>query len=151
MTILGVDFGLQRTGLAFSNADDRVAFPGPTLTGAEDELVQQIAREAASRGASEIVVGLPRHLNGSDSEMSVLASVFAANLRRAVPVKVVTWDERLTSRQADRAMLTGDLSRKKRKKRIDALAAQLMLQNYLDSRLAALRQSGPKPGTPDKS
>ncbi len=134
MTVLGVDFGLRRIGLAFSDPEGRIAFPGPVLGGSEGECIAEVAEEALSHGAGEIVVGLPVHMDGGASKMSARAAAFAAALRRAVSVPVITWDERLTSAQAERAMLSGDLSRRKRKRRIDSLAAQLMLQNYLDSR-----------------
>jgi len=134
VSILGVDYGLKRIGLAFSDPDARIAFPGPVVTGSEEECIAEVAREAASRGADEIVVGRPVHMSGGESAMSVRAEAFAEALRGAAGVPVVMWDERLTSAQAERAMLSGDLSRKKRKKRIDSLAAQLMLQNYLDFR-----------------
>ena len=134
MTVLGADFGLRRIGLAFSDPEKRIAFPGPVVTGSEDECLAAVVEEARVRGASEIVVGLPVHMDGGESEMSSRAAAFAAALRRAAAVPVVTWDERLTSAQAERAMISGDLSRRKRKRRIDSLAAQLMLQAYLDSR-----------------
>jgi putative pre-16S rRNA nuclease len=134
MSILGVDFGLKRTGLAFSAEGTSIAFPGPVLTGSEDDVVRQITQEAKARGATEIVVGLPRNMDGSESVMSANARAFADKLAGVVSANVVVWDERLTSRQADRAMLSGDLSRKKRKKRIDSLAAQIMLQSYLDAK-----------------
>ena len=134
MVILGIDFGLKRIGIAFSNDGATIAFPGPVITGGEEQAVRQIAQEAESRNADKIVVGLPKNMDGTESEMSVRAEAFAEKLREAVSAKVVMWDERLTSVQADRAMLTGDLSRKKRKKRIDSLAAQLMLQSYLENR-----------------
>ena len=132
-TVLGVDFGLSRTGLAFGSGETRIAFAGPILTGDPDDLIPEIAREAAERGASTIVVGLPRNMDGSEGEMGERVRAFAEKLREAAEADVVLWDERLTSRQADRAMLQGNLSRKKRKKRIDSLAAQLMLQSYLDT------------------
>lgn len=134
MAILGVDFGLKRVGVAFAGDSAAIAFAGPVLTGAEDQVIAQIANEAATRHATTIVVGLPKNMDGTESEMSALAQAFAGKLREATAADVVMWDERLTSRQADRAMLSGDLSRKKRKKRIDSLAAQIMLQSYLDSK-----------------
>lgn len=143
MAVLGIDFGLKRIGFAFSDAMHSVAFAGPVVTGSEEECIARIAQEAESRGATEIVVGLPKQMNGGESAMSARASEFAEKLRRAVSVKVVHWDERLTSLQAERAMLEGDLTRKKRKKRIDSMAAQLMLQNYLDSRRRLPPQSDP--------
>ena len=134
MAILGIDFGLKRTGVAFAGDESAIAFPGPTFTGAEDDVVRQVAAEAAERGADTIVVGLPRNMNGTEGEMSARARAFADKLRGATGTEVALWDERLTSRQADQAMLGADLSRRKRRKRIDSMAAQLMLQSYLDSR-----------------
>lgn len=134
MAILGIDFGLKRIGLAHAGEGTGIAFPGPVITGTEEEALAKVTAEAASQGATTIVVGLPKNMDGSGSEMSERASAFADKLREATGAVVVMWDERLTSRQADRAMLSGDLSRKKRKKRIDSLAAQIMLQSYLDSR-----------------
>jgi len=133
MAILGIDFGLKRVGIAFAGDEASIAFPGPVVTGGENDVLAKVKAEAASRNAATIVVGLPKNMNGTDSEMSARAEAFADKLREATGVEVVMWDERLTSRQADRAMLSGDLSRKKRKKRIDSLAAQLMLQSYLDA------------------
>ncbi len=134
MTILGIDFGLKRIGIAHAGDGASIAFPGPVVTGTEEEAVAKVAAEAASLGATTIVVGLPKNMDGSESEMGERANEFADKLREATGAEVVMWDERLTSRQADRAMLSGDLSRKKRKKRIDSLAAQIILQSYLDSR-----------------
>jgi putative Holliday junction resolvase len=133
-TLLGIDYGRKRTGLAFSDPGGRIAFPGPLLTGGEAEVLAKVAAEAASRAAQAIVVGLPRNMDGSDSKMSRAAEAFAEKLRDATDSEVVTWDERMTSLQADRAMIDADLSRGKRRQRIDSMAAQLMLQSYLDAR-----------------
>ena len=135
MAILGVDFGLKRIGVAFARGDSNVAFPGPVLTGTADELLEQVAREAASQKATEIVIGLPKNMDGSHGEMSVRVTAFARKLGELTSANIVMWDERLTSVQARRRMLSTGPSRKQRKKRIDALAAQLILQSYLDSKL----------------
>ena len=132
MTVLGIDFGLKRIGLAFSDPGGRIAFPGRVITGTPEAAVAEVAREAAERRAGTIVVGLPKNMDGSRGDMADRAAAFADALRAATVAEVDTWDERLTSVQADRAMLAGDLSRKKRKQHIDALAAQIMLQSYLD-------------------
>ncbi|MFO7900913.1 MAG: Holliday junction resolvase RuvX [Planctomycetota bacterium] len=148
MTVLGVDFGWRRIGLAFSDRREGIAFAGRVLTGTPDEAVDRILDEARERDAETIVVGLPRNMNGTCGEMAEQATAFADRLRRATDAEVLTWDERLTSVQADRAMLRADLSRQKRKSRIDALAAQLMLQNYLDSRHTS---SPGRSGEPDET
>jgi len=134
VSILGVDFGLKRFGIAFSNDSATIAFPGSVVTGTEAECIRRIAKEAEAHRAAEIVVGLPKNMNGTDGDMSNRVKAFAVKLRQATPAKVVTWDERLTSVQATRAMCRGDLSRKQRKARVDSMAAQLMLQSYLDSK-----------------
>ncbi len=134
MTVLGVDFGTRRIGLAFSDPDERIAFPDRILTGTPESAIAEITNAADERTADTIVVGLPRNMDGTHGEMAERATAFADELSDATPAEVVTWDERLTTAQAERAMLGGDLSRKKRKKRRDALAAQLLLQSYLDSR-----------------
>jgi len=143
VTVLGIDFGLKRIGIAFSDPADTIAFPGEVLAGSHGECIRQVRQEVASRGATRIVAGMPRNMNGTESPMGRKAEAFADELRRAVSVPVVTWDERLTSREADRAMVAGHLSRRKRKDRIDALAAQLMLQSYLDASHSAHEPFGP--------
>ena len=87
-----------------------------------------------SNDVSEVVVGLPLNMNGTYSEKTREAVSFVAELEKVISVPVKTWDERLTSMQADRAMLEGDMSRGKRRKLSDRLAAQIILQSYMDSR-----------------
>ena len=87
-----------------------------------------------SDGVGEVIVGLPLNMNGTYSEKTKDAVLFADDLKKTISVPVKTWDERLTSMQADRAMLEGDMSRAKRRKLSDKLAAQIILQSYLDSR-----------------
>jgi len=135
MAILGVDFGLKRIGVAFTRDNSNVAFPGPVLTGTAEELLEQVAREAALHKAAEIVIGLPKNMDGSHGEMSARVAAFAEKLGELTSAHIVTWDERLTSVQARRRMLSTGPSKKQRRKRIDALAAQLILQGYLDSKL----------------
>ena len=134
MAILGVDFGLKRVGIAFAENSGTVAFAGPALTGTREELLRRVAEEARTRQATVVVVGLPRNMDGTEGEIAARARAFAHKLREAVAGEVVMWDERLTSVQADRAMLGADLSRKKRRRRVDSVAAQLLLQSYLDAR-----------------
>jgi len=97
VSILGVDFGLKRFGIAFSNDSATIAFPGSVVTGTEAECIRRIAKEAEAHRAAELVVGLPKNMNGTDGDMSNRVKAFAVKLRQATPAKVVTWDERLTS------------------------------------------------------
>jgi len=82
----------------------------------------------------EVVVGLPRHLNGSLGERAGQAMDFARRLEEALGLPVHTWDERLTTVAAERTLLEADLSRARRRKLIDRMAAAIILQGFLDSR-----------------
>ncbi|MDD5173816.1 MAG: Holliday junction resolvase RuvX [Candidatus Omnitrophota bacterium] len=135
MRIMGLDFGTKRIGVAVS--DELLLTAQGLDTVQRKDLKGDLALIKGivdSNGVSEIVVGLPLNMNGTYSEKTKEAVLFAGELEKTVSVPVRTWDERLTSIQADRAMLEGDMSRAKRKKLSDKLAAQIILQSYLDSR-----------------
>ena len=82
----------------------------------------------------KIVIGLPRNMNGSIGPQCEKTLQFADTLRDTIGLEVVLWDERLTTVLAERALLEADLSRKKRRKVIDSVAASIILQSYLESR-----------------
>jgi len=135
MRILGLDFGTKRIGVAMS---DELLL---TAQGLDTIQRKELERDLAlikgivdSNGVNEVIVGLPLNMNGTYSEKTKEAVLFVGELEKTISVPVKTWDERLTSMQADRAMLEGDMSRAKRKKLSDKLAAQIILQSYLDSR-----------------
>jgi putative Holliday junction resolvase len=83
---------------------------------------------------SEIVVGLPKNMNGSIGPRGEICMAFAEELKQKLNLPVHLWDERLTTVSAERTLLEADVSRKKRQQVVDKLAATLILQNYLDSR-----------------
>jgi putative Holliday junction resolvase len=93
-----------------------------------------IAELVARHCVDEVVVGLPRRLDGSLGPEAEAARAYAGWLKTFLPCPVVLWDERLSTRQAERALLEGDLSRKRRRSVIDQTAAALILQAYLDRR-----------------
>jgi len=133
--ILGIDYGDRRLGMAIGDTEINIATGLPTLERPSPaaDVLEPLRRICREQGVERIVVGLPVNMNGSLGERARLSQEFAQRLRDALGIEVETWDERLTTRQADRAMLEGDLSRKKRKERVDRLAAQIMLQSYLDA------------------
>lgn len=135
MRILGIDYGERRIGLAVGDTEVGIANGLPTLERSSPaaDAIEPLRRIAREQGAQRIVVGVPVNMNGTLGERARAAMAFAQRLRDALGIEVETWDERLTSRQAERAMLEGDLSRSKRKERVDRLAAQLILQSYLDA------------------
>jgi putative holliday junction resolvase len=128
MRILGVDHGTKRIGLAISDETGTIAQPFGYVSAIADLL-----RVATEQAAGKIVVGVPRRLDGMASEQTERTLSFIESLKRATALPVVQWDERLTSKQAERVLLEGNVRRKDRKEKIDQLAAQLMLQSYLDA------------------
>ena len=136
MRILGIDYGDKRVGLAVSDEGGLIASGLPTFQrkGNDRPLIDHVRRLVEQYEVERIVVGLPLNMDGSIGPRARLTTEFANRLRNALGLDVETWDERLTSEQADRLMLAADLSRKKRKRRIDRLAAHLILQSYLDAK-----------------
>lgn len=133
--ILGVDPGDARVGLAVSDPLGITAQPRGVieLSDARDpEAVLRTAEEARKAGAALILVGLPVNMSGKEGERARRAREFGRALAEASGLPVEFWDERLTTKQAERAM-RGCGSRL-RKRRLDVMSAQIMLQSYLDRR-----------------
>ena len=134
MKLLGIDYGQRRIGVAASDETGTLALPleqvdAEPLAGA----CERIAALASERGVERIVVGMPRNMDGTYGPAAESVRAFIAKLKKFVPMEIVPWDERLSTAQAERAMLEADYSRKRRRAQRDALAAQLILQNYMDA------------------
>ncbi len=136
MRILGIDYGDRRIGLAVGDTELAIATGLPTIERPSPaaDILEPLRRICRDQGIARIVVGIPLNMNGTRGPRAHASLEFAQQLRQQLGLPVETWDERLTSLQADRAMLEGGLSRRKRKARVDRLAAQLLLQTYLDAR-----------------
>ncbi len=135
MKILGLDVGTKRIGVALSDELFLTAQgAGRIERKALDEDLRSINKLIADNGVLEVVVGLPLNMDGSYSAKTKEVVEFTDSLIEAVNVPVRTWDERLTTVAAERALLEADMSRMKRRRLTDQLAAQLILQGYLDSR-----------------
>ncbi len=133
MRILGIDYGRKRIGLAISDPDGILASPLPIYIRRDARAdIEHIARLAHKKEAGIIVIGLPLNMNGSRGEMAEEVTAFVERLRARVKIPVVTFDERLTSKEAERVLIQADISRKKRKEVRDSLAAVLILQGYLE-------------------
>ena len=135
MRILGLDVGSKTIGVAVSDALKLTAQGLTTIiwdehdmSSADDELSNIIKEHEIS----EIVVGLPKHMNGSLGERGEISQIYARRLEREFSLPVHLLDERLTTVEAERILLEGDVSRKKRKEVIDKMAAVIILQNYLE-------------------
>jgi len=116
-----------------SDPDGILATPLPVYArrGARADL-EHIARIVRDAEVGEIVIGLPLNMDGSSGEMADEVTAFAERLRARVGIPVVTFDERLTSEEAERVLIQADMSRKKRKGVRDSLAAVLILQGHLE-------------------
>lgn len=129
--ILGVDFGRARIGVAVSDELGMLAHPVETIP-ATREAAKRIAEIVSEKNAERVVIGLPRHMNGAAGESAGEALAFAEKLRRLVSCEVVTWDERLTTIAANRALHDGGQKTRNSRSFVDQVAAQMILQGYLD-------------------
>jgi len=129
--ILGVDLGRVRIGIAVSDELGLLAHPVKTIPASKDavKLIGEIVRE---KNVERVVVGLPRQMNGTLGEAAAEALTFAEKLRKLLPCEVVTWDERLTTIAANRALRDGGKKTRDSRKIVDQVAAQMILQGYLD-------------------
>ena len=133
--VLGVDFGQARIGLAVSDELGLLAHPLDTVPAKPlDAAIKRIAQLAREKDVETVVVGLPRHMSGAAGVAAAEVEAFAAKLRPLLKCAVVMWDERLTTTAAHRALR--DAGKKTRATRgvVDQVAAQMILQGYLDSR-----------------
>lgn len=131
---LGIDFGQKRVGVAISDEEHIISFPlGVVPNSGPRPVVAEISRLVKERAVSRIIVGLPLNLDGSRGAAAQGVEKFAGQLKEQLNVPVELWDERLTSKAAERAMIAGGLSRARRKQSIDQATAQIILQSYLDA------------------
>jgi putative Holliday junction resolvase len=132
---LGVDPGKKRIGLAISDPGERFSSPLKVLGRRSlEQVVADIAALCREEEIGAIVVGLPINMDGSYSPGAHEAEELGKLLHEATGLAVEYWDERLSSVTAERAMLEADLSRAMRKRKIDKVAAQIILQGFLDAR-----------------
>lgn len=134
MIALGVDLGHARTGLAVSDSTGFLASSLCVITEYNDEkLIDKIAFKAAESKAELLVVGLPRNMDGSEGESALRARDIAKKLGEKTGLEYVMQDERGTTVTAHAYLSSGSVYGKKRKQKVDAVAACIILQDYLDS------------------
>ena len=142
MRILALDFGERRIGVALSDAGEFLATPLTTIRShspASD--VAEVLRLAAEHEAGEIVVGLPYSLSGQVGPQARLVTGFIERLSASSPVNVTSWDERFSSQEAERLLRESGRRPSRQRDKVDAAAAAVILQSYLDSR-SAVRPDG---------
>ena len=133
--ILALDFGRARIGVAISDELQLLAHPLETIL-ANERATSRVVELVRERNVEHVVVGIPKRMNGQIGTAATEALEFVEKLRAVLPCPVVTWDERLTTVAAHRALR--DAGKKTRHTRgyVDQVAAQIILQSYLDSRTA---------------
>jgi putative Holliday junction resolvase len=134
---LGVDLGTHRIGVAISDELGLTAQALPTIeVSTEDEAVTAIRELIERYRITEVVVGLPKNMNGTLGPAAERALAFASRLEEGGAAKITMVDERLTTQAATRVLLEADVSRARRKRAVDRLAAVLILQGFLGRRRA---------------
>lgn len=135
MRYLGFDLGTRTLGISVSDFTNTIASTYKTIHFDDrnyDSLIPKIKEIIEEFNASKIILGLPKNMNNSLGERSIETLEFKEKLEKNLNIEVVMQDERLTTVEANNYMLSADISRKKRKKKIDSLAANIILQTYLD-------------------
>lgn len=135
MRIMGLDVGEKTIGVAVSDPLGLTA-QGVDVVRREnlDRDLSRLQELIEAYGVGEIVVGLPKNMNGTVGPRAKQCQAFASSVYERLRLPVVLWDERLTTSAAEKTLISADVSRKKRKKVVDKLAASLILQSYLDGR-----------------
>jgi putative holliday junction resolvase len=133
MRCLGIDFGSSRIGIAVSDDLGMLAHPLETIPN-DSEFLSRLQQIVLEKGVSRIVVGIPRNMDGSYGSAAEKAKLFLSQLKSEFAgVQLIAWDERLTTVEAQRLLHAAGRDVKKSRPIIDQVAAQVLLQSYLDS------------------
>lgn len=135
MKILGLDVGSKTIGVAVSDAFGWTAQGLTTIKWNESDIRSadpQLKQIIADHAIKKVVVGLPKHMNGTIGERGKASETYAKHIEEIHHVPSILWDERLSTLAADKMLIEADVSRKKRKTVIDKVAASMILQGYLD-------------------
>jgi putative Holliday junction resolvase len=136
LRILAIDHGSKRMGIALSDETATIAQPLEFIL-AEPfaDFLARLKQLIVEKQVDQILVGMPRNMDGSYGPAALKVQEFVSVLKETTAIPIKTWDERLTSAQANRMLIQADVRRDKRKQRVDAAAAAILLQSYLDSRI----------------
>jgi len=136
--ILGVDFGRARIGLAISDELGMLAHPLETISATKDA-AGRIAEIVREKKVGNVIVGIPRQMSGEIGKAANQTLGFVERLRALLPCEVITWDERLTTAAAHRALREAGRKMRATRSYVDQVAAQMILQGYLDRQHEARR------------
>jgi len=133
MRILSLDHGTKRIGVAVSDETKTIAQPLEYIPAEPfGDFLERLRKLLLEKEIDLILIGMPRNMDGSYGPAAHKVETFAGVLKTAVTVPIKLWDERLTSAMANRVMIQGNVRRDKRKEKVDAMAAAILLQSYLD-------------------
>ncbi len=136
MRIIGLDYGEARIGVSVSDILETIANPLDTIEERDrDKQLEKVIEVIKREKAEKIVVGLPKRMDGSLGHRAEYTKEFAEELSKRCDLPLVMWDERLSSSEAHRMLESGGVSGKKRKTKVDKIAAVIILQTYLDSQI----------------
>lgn len=132
-SLVGLDLGTKTIGIAVSDAGLRFATPRPVLLRKKFSTdAQQLVELTTSEKIAGFILGMPVNMNGTPGPRAQATRAFARSLAPLIKCPIAFWDERLTTVEAEKAMIAADVSRKKRKEKIDSAAAAIILQGALD-------------------
>lgn len=132
--LLGIDYGSHRIGVAVSDPMQMFASAREVLSATSmKNVVERLVSLCAEQEIEKVVVGHPINMNGTRGPAAEAAEAFAEKLRTTLSVPVVLWDERLTTKSAQDALIEAGTRRERRKDVVDKVAAQILLQHYLDA------------------
>ena len=132
---LGIDLGDARIGVAASDDLGMLAHPVETIPATQGDPVARILEIAASRGAAAIVIGMPRNMDGTYGPAATKAKEFIEKIRARTTLQIIPWDERLTTVAAQRSLQESGRNTRNQKTIIDQVAAQMILQGWLDAQV----------------
>ncbi len=135
MRILALDHGTKRIGVAVSDELKLIAQPLEFVPAEPfPAFLARLKTLLAEKEVELVLVGMPRNMNGTYGPAAAKVQEFITQLREVIGVPIKTWDERLTTAQANRYLIEGNVRREKRKEKVDQMAAAILLQSFLDSR-----------------
>ncbi|HEX9048810.1 MAG TPA: Holliday junction resolvase RuvX [Verrucomicrobiae bacterium] len=133
MRILALDHGTKRIGVAVSDETKIIAQPLEYIPAEPFAIfLERLKTILAEKEITFILIGMPRNMDGSYGPAAQKVEAFVAALKTAIHIPIKTWDERLTSTMANRALIEGKVRRDQRKEKVDKMAAAILLQSYLD-------------------
>jgi putative Holliday junction resolvase len=133
MRVMAIDYGAAHTGVAISDPTGFLTGYTTTIHSRKEEVVlSELSRLARENQVEQLVLGLPRNMDGTEGPRAELSRDFAGKVEQTVGLPVVLWDERRTTVDAHRILSEAGQNAKKRKKTVDAVAASLILEGYLD-------------------